>query len=97
MSVELWKWSASGLAAAIREKTVSSREVVQAHLERIDAVNGRVNAITVLLSDEALAAAHRADASIAAMSKVGPLHGVPVTIKENIDVRVRPRPTALSV
>ncbi len=77
MSDDLWRWSATRLANAIREKSVSSREVVQAHLERIDAVNGAVNAITVVLADDALAAA----------DAVGPLHGVPITVKENIDVR----------
>jgi amidase len=86
MSDELWRWSAAQLATAVREKTVSSREVVQAHLERIDAVNGAVNAITVVLADDALATADAADASLASRSAIGPLHGVPITVKENIDV-----------
>jgi len=86
MSDDLWRWSAAKLANAVRDKTVSSREVVQAHLERIDAVNGAVNAITVVLAEEALAAADAADASIASRDAVGPLHGVPITVKENIDV-----------
>ncbi len=86
MSDELWRWSAAKLANAVREKTVSSREVVQAHLERIAAINSAVNAITVVFADEALAAADAADASIASRASVGPLHGVPITVKENIDV-----------
>ena len=65
----------------IRSKQVSSREVVQSHLDRIAAVNGKVNAITVTLAESALQAADRADAT----APTGPLHGVPFTIKENID------------
>ncbi|MCZ6445779.1 MAG: amidase [Planctomycetota bacterium] len=86
MSDDLWRWSAAKLANALREKSVSSREIVQAHLERIDAVNGAVNALTVVFTDDALAAADAADASIASRDAVGPLHGVPITVKENIDV-----------
>lgn len=66
----------------IRAKDVSSREVVQAHLDRIDAVNGAVNAVTVTLATSALAAADDADRSTGR----GALHGVPFTIKENIDI-----------
>jgi amidase len=73
--------SASELAELIRRREVSSREVVTAHLERIEAVNGKVNAVTVVLADSALDAADRADAG----ASVGPLHGVPFTVKENID------------
>lgn len=82
----LWRWSATKLANAVHDKTVSSREVVQAHLDRIASVNGVVNAITAVFADDALAAADAADASIAESDEVGPLHGVPITVKENIDV-----------
>ncbi len=78
---DLTQTSATELAALIRNRDVSSREVVQAHLDRIDAVNGQVNAVTVLLAEEAMAAADAADAG----DPRGPLHGVPFTIKENID------------
>jgi len=78
---ELTKKSASELAALIRGRDVSSREVVQAHLDRIEEVNGAVNAVTIPLTDTALAAADKADAS----APEGPFHGVPFTIKENID------------
>ncbi|MCS5635682.1 MAG: amidase [Myxococcota bacterium] len=81
MNSEIWQRSATALAEAIRKREVSSREVVQAHLDRIEAVNGRLNAITVVLADSALAAADEADRS----EPRGPLHGVPFTIKENID------------
>jgi len=86
MEGELWRMGASDLAAAIRAKRVSSREVVEAHLARIDAVNPAVNAVTVVLAEEARAAADAADSALARGADVGPLHGVPITVKENIDV-----------
>ena len=81
MATELWRKCAHELAELIRSRQVSSREVVQSHLDRIAAVNGKVNAITVTLAESALQAADRADSTAPA----GPLHGVPFTIKENID------------
>ena len=83
---ELWGLGASDLADAISQKKVSSREVVQAHLDRIAAVNPRLNAITRVLADDALRAADDADRALASGADVGPLHGVPFTIKENVDV-----------
>ena len=83
---QLYEKSAHELAAMIRGKDVSSREVVQAHLDRIDQVNGDVNAVVVVMADEALAAADKADAS----APTGPFHGVPFTIKENIDFAGKP-------
>lgn len=81
MGDELWRKSATELAALIRNKEVSSREVVTSHLDRIDAVNETVNAVTVTLRESALHAADEADAS----DPAGPFHGVPFSIKENID------------
>ena len=78
---DLTQYSASELAAMIRNGETSSREVVQAHLDRIRAVNDHVNAITVVLEESALAAADAADAC----KSSAPLHGVPFTTKENID------------
>ena len=62
MTQELWRKSALELAADIRTKMVSSREVVDAHLERIAQVNGLVNAVVRVLADEARAGADAADA-----------------------------------
>ena len=81
---ELYRLSATELAALISRGDVSSREVVDAHLERIEQVNGRVNAITVVLAESARQAATAADA-LPVDQRQGPLHGVPFTIKENID------------
>jgi amidase len=77
----LWRKCAHELAELIRSRQVSSREVIQSHLDRIAAVNDKVNAVTVTLAESALLAADRADAS----TPIGPFHGVPFTIKENID------------
>ena len=77
----LYRRGACELASLIASGEVSSREVVEAHLERIEEVNDHTNAITVVLADSALAAADAADRA----TKRGPLHGVPFTIKENID------------
>lgn len=82
----LWQWSACSLAKAIRDKRVSSLDVIQAHLDRIEAVNHKVNAVTIVLEEDALRAARDADEKIASGEEVGPLHGVPITIKENIDL-----------
>jgi hypothetical protein len=68
---------ATELAGAIRHRQVSGREVVQALLQRVEAVNTGVNAITVLLADEALAAAAAANRLVAAGGDLAPLLGVP--------------------
>jgi amidase len=86
MSTEFWRWSAADLAQAIRTKEVSAREVVQAHLDRIAVVNDKVNAVTAVLDESALATADAADRAVAAGDPLGPLHGVPITVKENIEL-----------
>ena len=86
----LCRRSAVELAGAIKSGDTSSREVVQAHLDRIDAVNEGVNAVVRRLDDEALAAADTADEAVRAGEPTGPLHGVPVTLKENIDLAGHP-------
>lgn len=85
MADELWQWDATRMAEAVVRREVSSRELVTACLARIAAHNPAVNAITVLLADEALTAADRADAACARGEALGPLHGVPIAIKENVD------------
>jgi len=83
---ELIYASATELARAIRSKEASSEEVVTAHLQRIEKVNPKLNAIVQLMTEEACAQARRADEALASGHIRGPLHGVPVTIKDNIDV-----------
>lgn len=86
---ELWRHSAAAIARAVRTREVSCREVVVAHLERIGDVNPRANAVSVVLEESALALADAHDAVIARGEPLGPLHGVPMTIKENIDLEGR--------
>ncbi len=86
MTTELWRRGAADLAEGIRTKQFSSREVVQAHLDRIAAVNRQVNAVTVVLGDSALEAADAADRAVAMGLSLGPLHGVPFTVKDNIEM-----------
>jgi amidase len=82
MSDELWRRSATGLAAAIRGREVSCVEVMQAHLARIEAVNPLLNAIVTLDADLGLRAATAADAALARGDAPGPLHGLPMAIKD---------------
>jgi amidase len=71
------------LAARIRSRELSSREVMQAHLDQIARVNPKVNAIVSMIEpDAALALAEHADASIAAGDEVGPLQGLPIAHKD---------------
>src|SRR3954467_7234286 len=89
MSDELWKWSATELARAIRDRDISAREATQSALERVHSVNPKLNAIVDLMAEEALAAADGADAAAGRGELFGPLHGVPVTLKINVDVAGR--------
>ena len=85
MTDEPWRLGAAKTAAAIASRKLSAVEAVRSHLARLDAANGPVNAVTVRLDEAALKAAHAADAAVKAGGPLGPLHGVPVTIKENAD------------
>ena len=76
--------SATELARRIREREVTSAEVVEAHLRRIARVNPALNAV-VTLADDAHERARKADAALHAGELWGPLHGVPMTIKDSFD------------
>jgi amidase len=82
---ELVYTSATSLARAIRDKQVSSHEVVEAYIHRIEAVNPQLNAIVQLTADTALTQARQADVALARGEIKGPLHGVPITIKDSFD------------
>jgi amidase len=74
---------ATDLAATIREKKLSAREVMQAHLRQIERVNPKVNAIVTLVDeDQLMAQARAADEIIAKGKPLGPLHGLPVAVKD---------------
>lgn len=85
MADNIWRWDATRMADAIAHREVSAREVVEACLARTAHANPSLNAITVDLSPQAREAADRADRAVAQGAALGPLHGVPVTIKENVD------------
>ena len=83
-ATELHLASVTALAALIRARRASSVEVVEACLRRIETVNPRINAV-VRFADGSLDAARAADAALRTGAAVGPLHGVPFTLKDSID------------
>jgi amidase len=85
--MQLWQLEAADLAQRIKAREVSCVEVVRSSLARLDAVNPQLNAVVDGCADEALDAAALADAALANGEATGPLHGVPVTIKVNVDQR----------
>ena len=82
---DLWRLSAADLASLIKSKKVSAKEAATAALARLDAVNPKINAVVDHKPAEVLAQASAVDAAIARGEDVGPLGGVPVTVKVNID------------
>jgi amidase len=82
MTEDLCLRSATELAGLVRRREVSARELLEAHLTRIEQLNPALNAIVKLDADGARAAADAADAALAAGEDVGPLHGLPVAHKD---------------
>ena len=82
----IWQWSATATATAIRSGAISAEAVVEAHTVRMRQANPALNAVVVDLTDQALEAARAADCAQAAGEALDVLHGVPVTIKINLDV-----------
>src|SRR5687768_1762444 len=82
---ELCNLTAIELASRIRRKQVSAREVLAAHLARIERVNPKVNAIVTLVAERALADAKNADERQARGETLGPLHGLPVAHKDLVN------------
>ncbi len=84
---EPWSLTATQFAAEIRAGRLSAREATQSTLARIAAVNPVLNALPDVMAEEAMAAAAAADEAQAKGARLGPMHGVPVTIKVNVDVK----------
>ncbi len=82
---DLFRASAHQLADLIRRKKASSLEVVNACLTRIAQVNPKLNAVVALVAEDARVHAKAADQKLARGEAVGPLHGVPMTIKDSLD------------
>jgi amidase len=78
--------SATHMAKLIREKQLSSEELVRAHIERIEAVNPILNAIVQLRPEQALQEARAADTALARGEQIGALHGVPFTLKDYMSI-----------
>ncbi|MFF2195855.1 amidase [Streptomyces sp. NPDC058157] len=86
MPEALWRRTAAAQARAVRDGEVSAAELVESHLERIAEVNPTVNAVTQLMAERARAAAALTDRRRAAGEQLGPLAGVPFTVKETTPV-----------
>ena len=82
--------SATEMAQQIATGALSSSEVVEAHIRRIEEVNPLINAVVVPLFEQARREAKAADTALARGESLGPLHGVPITIKESFDVAGTP-------
>jgi amidase len=83
--MDIWRLPAAELASLIRSRKVSAKEAAMAALARLDAVNPSINAVVDHRPDDVLAQADAIDAALARNENPGPLAGVPVTIKVNID------------
>ena len=77
--------SVNSIATEIKQKNVSCLEVTEMHLKRIEAVNPVLNAVVQICSERAIAEAKAADKKISNQEKIGPLHGVPMTLKDSLD------------
>lgn len=84
---EPWRMDGADVARLIRLGRISCREVIDSVLARLEAVNPAINAVVLPLAAEARAAAEAADRAVRRGDRLGPLHGVPVTTKVNVDQR----------
>ncbi|MDH3761760.1 MAG: amidase family protein [Gammaproteobacteria bacterium] len=84
---ETWRMSASEIASRVKNRDITATAAIESSLQRLQAVNPKINAVVQEMPEQALAAARKLDARIEAGEKVGVLAGVPVTIKVNIDQR----------
>jgi amidase len=82
MSTDVVLMTAVDLAAALRTRQLSAREVVAAHLAQIERVNRAINAVVTLTAEQAMTAAASADELMAAGAEMGPLHGLPILHKD---------------
>src|SRR6185437_15396493 len=87
---DLTRLTASDLARRVRAGELTSQEVVEAHIRRIEAVNPRINALVFPLFDQARAEAKAADEAKAQAKPPPALHGVPITIKDQFLVKGTP-------
>lgn len=81
---------ATELARLVAAKEVSPVEIVQAYLARVVALNGGLHAYLHVMEGEAMEAARRAEAAVLAGDPLGPLHGVPIGLKDLVNVKGQP-------
>lgn len=93
----LWQLSAVEQAAGIRRGEFTATALVQSVLERVALKNPELNAIVDPMAEEAIGAAEKAGAALASGVQLGPLHGVPITIKVNVDTKGRPTTQGMTV
>jgi aspartyl-tRNA(Asn)/glutamyl-tRNA(Gln) amidotransferase subunit A len=89
--------TAAEIAEQVRARKVSAEEVTKAHIARIDTLDGKVNAFLGVFPERALEAARKVDAALAAKKDVGPLAGVPVAIKDVLDIEGVPTTCASKI
>ena len=92
MTRPLWQLSACEMREGLRARRFLATEIIESVAGRISTRNGHVNAIVDDYTDQALREAEAADAASANGHAIGPLHGIPVTIKTNNDVSGTPKP-----
>lgn len=95
MTKDLWRLSATELAAGLRGKDYSAVEIMTSVTDRMHATNPALNAVVFDYSEQALARAKEADAALASGEDWGSLHGIPVTIKVNVDYKGTPNTNGL--
>jgi aspartyl-tRNA(Asn)/glutamyl-tRNA(Gln) amidotransferase subunit A len=86
-SGELFTLSATSMAAAIRAREISPVEIARAHLDRIAALDPLLNAYVTVTADMALSTAKRAEAAVLRGDALGPLHGIPLSLKDSLAMR----------
>lgn len=82
---EFLSWSAVKIAHAIKNKSLSSEEITRACLDRIEEVNTKINAVVQIADERAIKEAQQCDKKLSSGESLGPLHGVPITLKDSID------------
>lgn len=95
-SQEINRLAGSELVGLLKAGELSVRQVVESHLQRIEEVNPRLNAVVVPLFEQARKEADRLDSAYAHHEKLGPLHGIPITVKESIEIAGTPSTLGLT-
>src|SRR5437870_3704111 len=83
-ATDLFYESLSGVGDLLRERAISSTELTKLLLDRIDRLNPLLNAFITVLHEDAIERAAASDALLASGTRLGPLHGVPLALKDNI-------------